>query len=449
MMLNINICQLYQMIGLGAELTKMKNCEGPEFEIEIRKVAEDYEFERLSIEVKKVITANPELFYKPFTFIDKMPAFFYKLANIIENIGATGKTFAKEVRELGRSDEAQEIIELINDSGPGIKNLLSKEKEPVPSQKWIRLIAIAILDNIRLETKVPAITKYSLRGISPIWNNRNIFNGDNELVDREGISKFSIPVLSKELTGNIINGIGLFKSITGHRLITWLIMEGFYQHQSGMPDSHCITVRGGCSKIAKEIGETGRSGGQRVKNLLKAMAHGEFRFHGNQKGNLLVLTEVQHSAPGQPHIIRIELGNALRPQSVHFLPKKLREKRHLVPVLPSPPFVSSAKTWGAQWAFQWELVSEFVTRHKEYSEKGFVIITDEKLAEMARKVSLPKKILKNMIERWKSEDGLLVAVDGEESGFKLSSKLCKVAEFIKDLTKKGKKNRKRLKHYPT
>lgn len=190
-----------------------------------------------------------------------------------------------------------------------------------------------------------------------------------------------------------------FSSLIGHRLLRWQIRMGFESWVQGKEDLRLISTEGGYKGIARLIGcGNSHKAISLVKGLLYAQAYGQFVFHDDSQGNMVILREIERHQNGEPSRINIILGDMLLPNYTHLLPKG--EKRRLIPIPELPPLIGSNNTYASQSLLQILLLEEFSNQSKVLYERGSIHLPKEKWEGLAREAHLPKTSIVKVLSGW-------------------------------------------------
>lgn len=236
---------------------------------------------------------------------------------------------------------------------------------------------------------------------------------DGRLISKDGEQ---LPLI-ETATLEDLEALSVLGTLTGHRVIRWLIYAGNVGHRLGVrgpvelapgvvarraPLGVSLEVGGGFRALAEAMGETSHSGATRVAQAIRVMASYalEWRYSGRAGGGSLLSWEQRESAsPAHPRELVVMLSPVLLPMLVHKLPPS---ERALVPVLTLPPIPSGMfRGRGVAPAvarLDWLATRELAERRQEVAAHGGAALPWE---GMAREAGLRNpKHLAQALELW-------------------------------------------------
>jgi hypothetical protein len=235
-----------------------------------------------------------------------------------------------------------------------------------------------------------------------------LFEGDERIAQT--------PVLESTKLAEIVEqGTDDLQSITGMRLLVWLIRQCHRQKFQGQQQPRVIGIEGGVQALADEIGETSDRGRGRLKKILRAGQSWRVEWSGGEAGGLWTYTHDDTSGPDKRAYLELTIGAPLAP---HYNTKALQPgKRTLVPVVELAPFVSPGSLYAQQAAFQQAVVRAIVQRRQQIASRGGAKLSDRDLWQIAEPLGLPQSTMDRAIDRWlhDGDDGLqfLELIDGD------------------------------------
>lgn len=238
-------------------------------------------------------------------------------------------------------------------------------------------------------------------------------DGQMPLALREGQAvKFALegPALADvKAIERLRQGVALFGSVVGHRVIRDQIFTGHRQALDRNPDPRLIVVEGGWTAYAERLKMHGKKAAEQIRDVVEAENACEIPLPDGSYGRLLSreITLARGRASGRLTLI---LGTALLPNYVPELQRamgpraKSREMvlaTRLVPVLPLPPFVGGrANEQGPQATLSMDVVSFLRERARELVEEGGVLLDAATFRVMAKGAGVPVGMAAAVLDRW-------------------------------------------------
>jgi hypothetical protein len=174
-------------------------------------------------------------------------------------------------------------------------------------------------------------------------------------------------------------GVALFGSVGGHRVIRDQIFTGHRQALERNPDPRIIVIEGGWTAYAERLGMHGKKAAEQVRDVVEAENACEIPLPDGSYGRLLS-REIRPARGHRPAHLKLILGTALLPHYVKELQREMGSKAktvdgraalRLVPVLPLPPFVGGrSNEHGPQATASMDIVAYFRERARELAEHG-------------------------------------------------------------------------------
>lgn len=224
-----------------------------------------------------------------------------------------------------------------------------------------------------------------------------------------------VPSMEMEVIQKILasSNVKVLSTINAHRLLRWLIQTVTKQFVKGYADARAIRVPGGFKELARMIGAgEGRKAADQIHKIIVWLAHSRFQTVNGTYGNLLSYTFIPEG-PGRKSMLSLVLGDMLLPHYVYQLvgiSQTLRESKRLIPIVDMPPLIGRPNDQGPQACFQMEILVEMRKRAQEFARAGGILLTNDRLNELAAKADLPINLLPRLMEKWTQDSG-------DKSGF--------------------------------
>ncbi len=263
-----------------------------------------------------------------------------------------------------------------------------------------------VLEQLSAEQRapIPALAQGTVRDLeaacwAPGRQLELLEDGNARLLDASGAELAAVPLIGTVTFEAVQHGAELLRSLTGQRVLFYLVREAHRQH--GRPNAADVLIEGGLRGFAEAIGEHSKRAPDRIAEILKAGQSLRYTWPGGEIGGLWTYDFREKAAPGKPAILAVTPAAILRP---YFAIKKLdADRRFSVPILPDPPFVGRERDWAAQSVFQFLLTAELLEHRVELARGAK--LTADKLADLARRAGLPAKVLPAVLEQWTGPGG--------------------------------------------
>lgn len=190
---------------------------------------------------------------------------------------------------------------------------------------------------------------------------------------------------------------------------------------------------------------------EQLRDIIVWQAAPRFYQQNGRYGNMLSF-DYTPSGRGRPAVLQLILGNMMLPHYVYELlkmPASSASDRRLIPIVDMPPLIGRPNDQGAQPSYQIEILVEMRKGAKEFATNGCVRIPKDRLAELAEKAGLSKRLFLKVIDRWLQDgtDAPAFLKVIEEDHYALGSHFKQAQDFIiqagkKEITmsKAGRKN---------
>jgi hypothetical protein len=297
----------------------------------------------------------------------------------------------------------------------------------VPGCRFAVLLGHALLVDVvipRLEAharRPPAIAYAVHEPVTTLFSRRvqvECAGGQMPLPLRDGRAvRFDLdgpPVADGKALERVRQGLALFGSVVGHRVIRDQIFTGHRQALDlGNPDPRIIVVEGGWTAYADRLGMHSKKAAEQIRDVVEAENACEIPLPDGSYGRLLS-REIRPARGHESGKLTLILGTALLPNYVPELRRELgdRAKRRdmvlalrLVPVLPLPPFAGGrANEQGPQATLSMDVVAHFRAHALDLAEKGGVSLDRAAFRAMAKAAGVPASMADAVLDRW-TRDG--------------------------------------------
>jgi hypothetical protein len=214
-------------------------------------------------------------------------------------------------------------------------------------------------------------------------------------------------LLAPEAVSSIVEHLPSTTSLDCHRLVRFLIHEGFRGFERNVRDFRRVRIPGGLSGLARRLGIWGDKATSSLRFALEVLQHVKIPLPHGEANGLLTWT-LRAAARGRPAELTIVIGDPLLAHYVVALPKTTRsqlEARRLVPIPERlPPLVGHQWTHASQSSLQWLVLAEFRHQARELVGYNSVRIPLERWRELAHDAGLPQDKVADVIEAWVSGD---------------------------------------------
>lgn len=224
----------------------------------------------------------------------------------------------------------------------------------------------------------------------------------------EGLALADARALAK-----VRQGVALFGSVVGHRVIRDQIFTGHRQALEHNPDPRIIVIAGGWTAYAERLKMHGKKAAEQVRNVVEAEHACEIPLPDGSFGRLLS-REFRPARGHQPALLKLVLGTALLPHYVKELQREMglkaktldgRAALRLVPVLPLPPFAGNrANEQGPQATLSMDVVAHFRENARELAEEGGAPMPLPVWLAMVKGADVPVSMALAVLDRW-TRDG--------------------------------------------
>jgi hypothetical protein len=336
------------------------------------------------------------------------------LAVHLDRLGACGRTHAADLRSMSRERAASperwrrwvEWCGLTNDGvlyrlamclwvdrvGPRLSDEARK-----PAALVVHVFNHAVLTMAR-PTFIPPSASNQL----PLFL---LSDGSNvEVYDRRNLEDEIVPTFSEETLDIMQGDTKRLSSLVAIKLFHWAVLTAHRQKLSGVDLYSKISVDGGASQIAKEIGVSTGKYSKEVMDVLRAWDRLIFRLPKGGKGTLISMQEYP-AAPGRKARIDITLSPPMLPDYVHQCDQ---QDRKLVPMPTAmAPLVGAPQDHAACAVLSFLLLREMRLRAKELVREGGILLDEGpgmRATDLADQAGLRRKVLPDVLERWRAAD---------------------------------------------
>ena len=325
------------------------------------------------------------------------------------------KYCANNGRGEGTTDFIRQVKEAYDDSNFDIESRRKSWKHPLYLYRCIA--NIIWIDRVKrrienLQKKPPALAYVVHEHAHKPMRKGTIYDKETgKLVDYRGqelavIEDFkNIPSIDIETIQNILSpaNIKVLSTINAHRLLRWEVQTVTKQFIENNSDARALKVVGGYQELAERIG-CGNSSrvADQLRDIIVWQAAPRFYGSDGRCGNMLSF-DYTPSGKNRKAVLNLIMGNMMLPHYVFELlgmSKSSREERRLIPIVDMPPLIGRPNDQGAQASFQMEVLVEMRKSAIELVNNGGVIITKERLRELAEKAGLSSKLYLRVIDRW-------------------------------------------------
>ncbi len=278
---------------------------------------------------------------------------------------------------------------------------------------------------IRLMTKI-------IKPLTSATNKKQIIKQDNQVMccDQRGEPLFYAPTIDPKMISMLQSAVKSSSSLTGHKLIRWLIKTGFEQWCRKEDDPRAIDITGGYGQIAELAGCTSPRAIAEVRGILEMQAFGQFVFPDGRRGNMIILTVLGRNRNTEPSEIRIILGDMLFPGFVHQMKK--HDCRRLIPIGDLPNLQGSKNTHAFQAQLQFLVFEEFSNQSDRLAEVGSAFIPINRWKEMADESGLNSDRVADVVRHWCEPDLLRCFLEKHGDEYRLASYYERAHRFLID-----------------
>ncbi len=218
-------------------------------------------------------------------------------------------------------------------------------------------------------------------------------------------SKKVLPSINIDAIQKILQpeNIKVLSTVNAHRLLRWEIQTVTKQFVEGMVDARALKVCGGYKELANLLGiGNNRRAAEQLRDIIIWQAAPRYYGPDGRYGNMLSF-DYTPSGYKRPAVLQLVLGNMMLPNYVYELlkmPESQVGDRRLIPIVDMPPLIGRPNDQGAQPSFQMEILVEMRKGAKELALNGCVKIPKDKLAQLAEKAGLNKRLFLKVVDRW-------------------------------------------------
>lgn len=266
-----------------------------------------------------------------------------------------------------------------------------------------------------LQKKPPALTYIVSEQVhKPMTKGAKFDQGAGKIIDRRGqelalidINESSkiLPSMNIDVIQRILRpeNIKVLSTINAHRLLRWEIQTVTRQFVEGMVDARALKVYGGYQELANKLGVgSSKKAAEQLRDIIVWQAAPRFYQPNGRYGNMLSF-DYTPSGKGRPAILQLVLGNMMLPHYVYELlnmPQTSASDRRLIPIVDMPPLIGRPNEQGTQPSYQIEILVEMRKAAKEFATHGCVLISKNRLEELAERAGLSRRLYLKVIDRW-------------------------------------------------
>ena len=259
----------------------------------------------------------------------------------------------------------------------------------------------ALVRAVAIDTLIPAMARrlQYLPGLD-----------DGRILDESGKRELGrISTVSAEILAETRAGLDLLGTVTGHRLVRYIVHTVHDQVEAGDPYALRIELLN-WSTMAERVRYTSRDF-EPLQQLMQAGQHAEWVHPNAVIGGLWTYTYRRGNATAAGRLT-VTAGEALAPGLAARLAddgntsRAARLARRLVPELRFEPPVSAVenRSQGAAWTLHRLALVELVDNAEELSRNGAVAIGLQRWREMAKEARLPSDTLPRLLGSWTAGD---------------------------------------------
>ncbi|MBM4109609.1 MAG: hypothetical protein FJ255_12510 [Phycisphaerae bacterium] len=274
---------------------------------------------------------------------------------------------------------------------------------------------------------------------------------DGAIRDTRGRELGRIATMDVATFDAVRHGLDLLGSVTGHRLVRFLVHCVHDQAERGAADPRAVELLGGFSGLAEAV-RYARRDFDALRSLLQAGQHVEWTHPAVHVGGLWTWTHARGNAT-RPGMVRIVVGDALAPglaarlsQSGDSSPLASKARR-IVPELRAEPPVSAVneRHQGPAWTLHRLVLVELVDRAEELHRDGCVTMDPARLRELATAARLPPAELPRLLDSWRVGDDAAppLLVEPAPGHFTLAQPHAAELAFIAELGRRRSEGRER------
>ncbi len=288
-----------------------------------------------------------------------------------------------------------------------------------------------VVREVNIDTLIPAMSRrlVYLPGLD-----------DGRILDAKGRELGRISTINAEILAQSRDGLALLGSVTGHRLVRFIVHRVHDQVEAGDPYALRVDLPGGWGALAEKLRYMSRDY-EPLQLLMRAGQHAEWTHTNAVIGGLWSYT-YQRGNAAAPSRLTITSGEALAPGLAARLSQSgntsnaARMARRLVPELRAEPPVSAARTndQGAAWTLHRLALVELVDHAEELHRNGAVAIDLQRWRALAKEARLPDDTLPKLLGSWLAgdDDTPALLVEPEPGRWTLADAHKAEREFIAD-----------------
>ena len=267
----------------------------------------------------------------------------------------------------------------------------------------------------RKAARQPALPFTSLERIVSLQR-RGMRVNDTRVMDSAGTVVADLgPALSVDipaiditmLDALVARGVDLLGTIAAHKLLWWVIEES--ANQWGLMDAPIgvprLEIIGGWGALCRAIGIPNKSQNREsVKSIALAMARVWVVVPGCSISTGLITVAYNDTCrgPGNPTWVRISPGDAIAPGTAAGA--TVWRTRRLVPMHAQPPMVGRSREHGPLYTFGLATLGEIRANVGQLLTDDGVLITEDRLQQFAKPLSLSRKLVRQAMDRWTRDD---------------------------------------------
>ncbi len=278
-------------------------------------------------------------------------------------------------------------------------------------------VALAVLASVKAErerakSSRPAVVRATVADVlMPVWRRQQVLPvlDDGRVVDDKGHELGRIALVSGSMTTHedTRKGLGLFGSVTGHRLVRSLVLRSHEQQERGDPFALRVRYEGGYEGLAASLGCTTKKDASALPFMAEAGASVVWSTP-YAKGLALWALSVKRGNHLRRGEVAFTLNTPLAPDYARELADEgktsssARIARRLVPELRLEPPTGAVRLneAGAVWTLQRRFLLECVDRAEELAAHGAIVLTLADWRELAAEVGLPVSTVPKVLASW-------------------------------------------------
>jgi hypothetical protein len=252
----------------------------------------------------------------------------------------------------------------------------------------------------------PAVTLSDQKHITTLLSHRTkpeLTTGTIKLVNQGSVISNTITAtIPQSVIDTVFNGVNKLQTVTGHRLVRYLVQAAYDQMVTGHPDYRVLILNRGATELAERLGLNSNRIIKEIKEILHAMAYLQISAH-NFSGNLIQLTQIKSSITNRQEAYYITIGTLLLPYRACDKFSN-GESNLLIPIPSDPPLINPTQYYAKQYLYQTEIMSEFSKQSVHLAQHGAIYIPKERRNELGALCDLQGNIIEKIHDRW-TQDG--------------------------------------------